>query len=257
MPPLVSTGFGLVLPYMNEEMRAGIETEWRPTPEELQAELDAYRGSWLDEMKYRAPGSFLMETVIFAVFTMWRAGGLMLIGMALFKLEVFNSTRSPRFYTLLVAIGGAIGIGVTGWGVRRNIAHDWDLSCLFWGLNFNYFGSLFTSLAWIGLVMLICQAKALPILTNSLAAVGQTAFSNYILQTVLCTTIFYGHGFGLFGKVDRFSQFLLVCAIWAFQLLVSAWWIRNFRAGPLEWIWRSLTYWRRQPFRKNQALPND
>ena len=73
------------------------------------------------------------------------------------------------------------------------------------------------------------------------------AFSNYILDTVICTTIFYGHGFGLFGKVERVWQFAIVVAIWALQLVISPIWLKYFLFGPLEWLWRSLTYWRREP----------
>jgi uncharacterized protein len=74
------------------------------------------------------------------------------------------------------------------------------------------------------------------------------AFSNYILQTLICTTIFYGHGLGLFGSVDRVGQAAIVAAIWAVELTTSPLWLARFRFGPLEWLWRSLTYWRWQPF---------
>jgi uncharacterized protein len=73
------------------------------------------------------------------------------------------------------------------------------------------------------------------------------AFSNYIMQTLICSAIFYGNGFGLFGGVSRAHQILIVVAIWAIQLVISPWWLRRFRYGPLEWLWRSLTYWRRMP----------
>jgi uncharacterized protein len=76
------------------------------------------------------------------------------------------------------------------------------------------------------------------------------AFTNYIMQTLICTTLFYGHGFGLFGQIERAGQAAIVVAIWALQLIVSPIWLRHFLFGPLEWLWRSLTYMRRQPFRR-------
>jgi uncharacterized protein len=76
------------------------------------------------------------------------------------------------------------------------------------------------------------------------------AFSNYIFDTVVCTTLFYGFGFGLFGKVSRVTQIEIVLVIWIAQLMLSSIWMRYFQFGPLEWLWRSLTYWKRQPFRK-------
>jgi uncharacterized protein len=79
------------------------------------------------------------------------------------------------------------------------------------------------------------------------------AFTNYLMQTVICTTIFYGHGFGLYGSVERKYQILIVFAVWAFQLIVSPFWLRYFRFGPMEWLWRSLTYMKAQPMRRGQA----
>jgi uncharacterized protein len=76
------------------------------------------------------------------------------------------------------------------------------------------------------------------------------ALTNYLMQTIICTTIFYGHGFGLFGVVDRVGQIGVVFAVWIFQLFTSPIWLHFFKFGPFEWLWRSLTYWRLQPFRR-------
>ena len=105
------------------------------------------------------------------------------------------------------------------------------------------------SLGWAGLLLLACKSTRLAFLARPLAAVGRMARTNYLLQTVLCTTLFYGHGFGLFGSVSRVGQISICAAIWAFQLAVSPLWLRHFAFGPLEWLWRSLTYGRRMPMR--------
>ena len=68
------------------------------------------------------------------------------------------------------------------------------------------------------------------------------AFTNYILQSVICTTIFYAYGFGLFARVDRAWLWAIVFAIWVVILFWSSIWMRFFRIGPLEWIWRAITY---------------
>ena len=74
------------------------------------------------------------------------------------------------------------------------------------------------------------------------------ALTNYIAQTLICTTLFYGFGlgFGLYGQLERYQLYLLVGAIAAVEMIWSVIWLRNFRFGPLEWVWRSLTYWKRQ-----------
>jgi len=105
------------------------------------------------------------------------------------------------------------------------------------------------SLAYISLVMLIFRTRISGMLARSLAAVGRMALSNYLCQTLIGTTLFYGHGFGLFGEVDRFGQILIVIAIWIVQMIVSPIWLNHFRFGPFEWLWRSLTYKKAQPMR--------
>jgi uncharacterized protein len=78
------------------------------------------------------------------------------------------------------------------------------------------------------------------------------AFSNYILQTVICTLLFYGHGFGLYGRVERTGQIVIVFGIWILQLMLSPLWLKFFRFGPIEWAWRSLTYGKIQKFKLNR-----
>ena len=80
--------------------------------------------------------------------------------------------------------------------------------------------------------------------------VGQMAFTNYLTQSILCGLVFYGVGFGLYGKLERHEVYYVVAAVWILQIIWSNIWLRYFNFGPLEWAWRSLTYWKRQPFKK-------
>jgi len=100
-------------------------------------------------------------------------------------------------------------------------------------------------------VMLLCQ-RGWPL--RPVAAVGRMALSNYLLQSVICTTIFYGHGLGLFGRVDRAGQLAIVVGVWAFQLLASSAWLRYFAVGPVEWVTRWLVYRRRPIFLRPPAV---
>jgi uncharacterized protein len=81
------------------------------------------------------------------------------------------------------------------------------------------------------------------------AAAGRMALSNYLLQSLVCTTIFYSYGLGLYGSVGRTAGVGLAVAIYAAQLPFSVWWLKHFRFGPAEWLWRTLTYGKRQPMR--------
>ena len=174
----------------------------------------------------------------------------MLIGMAFFKLGFLTAERKEEFYKRGFTIGLVVGLVFIVFGLIRNFQEDFIMEYSFFlGSQFNYWGSLFLSFAFICLIMLLSKRNIKNRFYHSLAGVGRTAFSNYLLQTVICTTIFYGHGLGLFGYVERGTQFLIVIAVWFFQILITNIWLRYFRFGPAEWLWRSLTYWKLQPMK--------
>jgi uncharacterized membrane protein YeiB len=76
---------------------------------------------------------------------------------------------------------------------------------------------------------------------------------NYLLQTVIHSPLFYGEGCSLYGRISRAGQMLIVLLIWILQIALSNLWFRFYRMGPLETLWRSLTYWKLQSFRRNAA----
>lgn len=88
-----------------------------------------------------------------------------------------------------------------------------------------------------------------------MAWIGRMPLTNYLLQSVICTTIFYGYGFGLFAKVGPAFGLLLTLLIWMAQIPLSYWWMNAFRFGPVEWLWRSFTYGRSQPMRLTSETP--
>lgn len=224
---------------------------WQPTRAIVDDALATYRGGWLEQLPARSAMAFGFETFMLVIWGGWRAGGLMLIGMALFKLDVFSAGRSRRFYGALAAAALVAGIPVEAYGVALDFEYGWALDwSLLQGRQFNYWPSIAVGLGYVGLVMLACRSTALRRATRPFAAVGQTALSNYLLQTVICTTIFYGHGLGLYGSVDRVGQLGVVLGVWAVQLIASPLWLRRYRFGPAEWVWRTLTYGTRQPLRR-------
>ncbi len=253
---LVTFGIQLLFGWALQEghiPRESVAGFWAPPPEAIEAELTAYRGSWLEQMRQRVPTAVMFETFLFVLFMGCRTGGVILIGMALHKLSVFSAARSKAFYAGLIAIAAFVGIPLIMYGVTRNLDAEWDVKYSFYfGGMFNYWASLLVALGWVGLVMLACKTAAAGAITRPLAAVGRMALTNYLMQTIICTTIFYGHGFGKFGEFSRVEQLLTVLGVLAFQLIVSPIWLRYFRFGPFEWLWRSLTYLKVQPMRRVQ-----
>ncbi|MDB2264546.1 DUF418 domain-containing protein [Halorubrum ezzemoulense] len=225
-----------------------IAGQWLPAEAAVRDQVAAYRGGWLDQMSHRVSSSFQRQTSGFIGSSFWRVGGVMLLGMALYRRGVLTGERSTVFYRRLVA-GGVVGVGIVVAGVAYIEANDWSAGAALYWRQFNYVGSLLVAGGYVGLVTLFVRWRGEGLVARALAAVGRTAFTNYLLQTVIATTVFYGHGLGLFGSVSRVEAMGIVVAIWAVQVPLSVIWLRYFRFGPVEWVWRTLTYGEAQPLR--------
>lgn len=227
-----------------------VSVQFLPSEELLAKETAAYRGSYLDSFRMRAPFSLMMQTQAFLFMMIWRIAGLMLLGMGLMKIGFFTAKLSTRAYQIVAAIGYIIGLPLCVMGANSLIAHEFDLVKRFvQDTHFNYFGSVFLALAYSSTLILLHRAGYLKRVFARLAAVGRMAFSNYLLQTLLCTTFFYGYAFGMFNSIERVYFPLIILIVWGIQLVVSSWWLRRFRFGPAEWLWRTFTYRSRQPMR--------
>jgi uncharacterized protein len=109
------------------------------------------------------------------------------------------------------------------------------------------FGAPALAIFYMSSLVLLFQRPAWQRVLSPLAAVGRMALTNYLLQSIISTLLFYGYGFALYDDVNAASGVLLAIAIYALQIVFSNWWLRRFQFGPMEWLWRTLTYGRRQP----------
>jgi len=222
-----------------------------PNAEDLQKDLDAYQGNYLDIVKHRAPTVLMMQIFVTLFFGISRIAALMMIGAALMKLGVLSGERSTAFYRNLMLAGYLLGLPLTIFSAINTNAHAFDtLYMLRVGGIANYVGSLVVAFGHIGLVMLIVNTGVLQRVVRRFAAVGRMAISNYLMHSMILTTVFYGYGLGLYGTIPRFWQMGFVIGVITLQLFLSTWWLRRYRFGPVEWLWRSLTYWQRQPMRR-------
>src|SRR5262249_31342371 len=220
--------------------------QWTPLPETSAPQIPRYRGRWAEQMGHRVPAALETETAVFVTQLFWQTAGLMLIGMGCFKAGVLSALRSQGFYLRMGVFGFGIGALLNSLAIWRSFATGWDvLDFELVSQQLHYWGNLLVALGWTALVMLLCQ-RGWPL--RSLGAVGRMPLTNYLLQSLICTTIFYGHGLGLFGRVDRAGQLAIVIGIWAFQLLASRAWLGYFAVGPVEWLTRWLVFGRRPTF---------
>lgn len=245
---LVGTGINLLfhvsIPHWTPEDRQYLQGMVAPSPAEIASDLRAHRGSWLEQLPVRAEASFFMQTFLLIIWSFWRVTGLMLIGMGLFKTGVFTGKAGRGVYMALLAAAVFVGLPMIALGLWWHPATArHDLQAFFIGSLPNYWGSVLLALGYAAIVMLICRTTV-PGWLRPLSAVGRTALSNYLLQSVICTLIFSGHGLGLYGRVNWGGQLGIVGLIWVVQLAVSTVYLAHFRLGPVEAAWRSLTYGR-------------
>jgi len=219
-----------------------------PNVDDMQQDVTTHLGSYAEITAQRIPRAIVSQLFGLLFFGPWRVLGLMLLGMALIKTGILAAERPAAFYrTMMVACYG-IGLPLTVFSALDLHAHAFDrIYALQSGGLANYFGSIVVALGHVALVILLIKTGFVQGLLRRFAAVGRMALSNYLMHSLLLTTVFYGYGLGLYGSIPRFWQMGFVAAVIGLQLLLSPWWLARYQFGPAEWLWRSLTYWRRQP----------
>ncbi|MDX2175885.1 MAG: DUF418 domain-containing protein [Candidatus Sumerlaeia bacterium] len=225
---------------------------WRsmftPTPEAVAVEANIYaNGNWLEIAAVRGK-DYVLYLSQYLVVMVPVIAGLMSIGVVLMRTGLFTDAkgkagllRKLAFWGLLLGLPGAAGATwVSTLGERFMI----------FGFMAQHFSAQALALGYLGLVGLVAASGPAGGLRRALGCVGRMALTNYLMHTVVFTTLFYGHGLGLFGRFGYADLMLFVAAMWAFQLVASPVWLARYRFGPVEWLWRSWTYGEWQPFRR-------
>ena len=221
----------------------------KPSREELDKDAKKWRGNPLEVIGARAKVVEFWHALPLYDPQNFDILSMMFIGMGLFKLGVFSAARSYRFYGWMAVFGYLTGIpanSYTAWLALKSNFDRVTFAVTYVGYDIE---RLLVALAHMAVLMMVCKAGALRWLTSRLAAIGQTALSNYVLQSVVCTFVFTGYGFGLYGRLERYQLYYVVAGSWVLSLVASPIWLRYYWFGPLEWCWRSLTYWKKQPMR--------
>lgn len=220
------------------------------SPDAIEEYNEQMHKGYFQVVAHLAPTNFEFDTVWPYRNDVWDVLSMMLIGIALFRWGVLTGEKSIRFYGLMVLIGYLVGLAVNYYELR--IVLDANFSFLAFRKSeiTYYWGRIFMSMGHVGVIMLFCKSDMLNWLKSALASVGKMALTNYLMHSVICMFVFTGVGFGLFGRLQRYELLYVVISIWIFQLILSPIWLRYFHYGPMEWLWRNLSYQKVHPIRK-------
>ena len=224
-----------------------VQSFGRPDQASLARDIAAHRGGYATVFadRLRIAAAMPVQTLAFVGA---ETLAYMLLGMACFKTGMLGGAWPRARYRRWMAVG--FGLGIPIYVV---------LLVLQWRGGFDAFwvalGAITLStpfrplmiLGWACLIILLARPGG--VLTARFAAAGRMAFSNYLGTSLICSTLFYGYGGGLYGRLSRAELYLVVAAIWVLMLLWSKPWLDHFRYGPFEWLWRSLARGKPQPMR--------
>lgn len=246
----LTIGHGLSWDAMSEADRAQELAMYAPSAADLQAQVDAMLGSYADTVRHRAPFVVAFQTVVFATFFFWRCSGMMLLGMALYKTGFLAGGRPTATYVVVAATCLPLGLGLAAYGALALDRVAYTVPDRFLLDLWNYAGAIFASVGYAAALILLVKLDVARGGRRALTAVGQMALTNYLLHSIISSVVFLGWGFGWGGRLDYAEQLVFVAAVAAVQLALSPVWLARYRFGPVEWLWRSLTYWQRQPMRR-------
>jgi uncharacterized protein len=225
-----------------------------PKPDPIAAEIEAMRGDYATVFAYRWNYHHMFQSTYLYYYFVWDVLGMVFVGMALARLGFFQGRCPPRVYVTLLALAVPLALASFLWAkafagakfspdeLGLKLVHD---------IAYPFVRGL-AGLGWAAGLILLVQRGRLRWLTNALGRVGRMAFSNYLLQTLCCTWFFFGYGLGYYAQLSRAQLMLVWLGVSLVQVLFSWLWLSRFRLGPVEWLWRSLTYQRWQPLRGGQ-----
>jgi uncharacterized protein len=206
-----------------------VVTNKKATKEGFNDEKDALSKGYFSIVMHRAPRNQIMQTTVMYRVFFWDIFPMMLLGMAFLKNGILTAVKSNRYYWAMALAGYGIGLTTNYLETDYLLTHQFEIIPFYFVDLTHELGRVFTTLGHIGFIMLFIKSGLLPFLQRSLAAVGQMAFTNYIMQTIICNIIFMGFGFAMYGKLERHELYYIVLGIWVFQLIVSPIWLRHFQ----------------------------
>jgi uncharacterized protein len=214
-------------------------------------------GSYEDVYEYRT-NRYIDDLVPYLFFGIWDVLLFMFVGMAFFKLGILTGKAPVKIYLIMFIAGTGLGLTFSYLRLQPFIDSKFNWFDYTKNVKFQFYELSRTcrSIGLFGFIMLLYKSGWVKWFFALMRPVGQMAFTNYLMQSVLCGMYFNGIGFGMYGSLERHEIYYVVAVVWVLQIIWSHIWLHYFRFGPLEWAWRSLTYWKKQPMKKNATTPD-
>ena len=228
------------------------EMQYKRSPEGIAEYNENMHKGYLDIVSFLAPENRHSDENWPYRYDLWDILSMMLIGISLFKMNVLSAEKSYFFYGLMALIGYGIGLTTNYFEITYIMDNNFSLlSYSKTGITYDL-GRVGVAIGHVALIMILCKLPLLKWLKFGLSAVGKMALTNYVMHSVICMIVFTGVGFSMFGKLERHELLYVVFSIWVFQLILSPIWLKYFHFGPLEWIWRNLSYGKIYKIRKSE-----
>jgi uncharacterized protein len=226
-----------------------IAQEWQPSAEAVAAQVERYQLPLWERIAVLAFDTlgFQLVSIVYAP----RLIGVMFIGMALMKMGFFTARWSIGTYAICAGLGIAIGIYVTLYSSDGKLETGFDMLAYGRWMAAGDVGGAVQGFGYASLVMLLCKLPVASAVATLFAPVGRMALSNYLLSSIMMAGIFFGPpGFSLMDTVSRADLLWIAPILWGVLIVFSWVWMGLFRFGPMEWLWRSLSYGQLQSIRK-------
>jgi uncharacterized protein len=231
------------------------QEQWRMTPAKRSEDIAAMqKGYWKAQM--HTAGEVLLAELKGSYFGFGDWLGMMLLGMALYKNGFLPGRLKKKTYVWTAAIALPLSWTVTALGACKTWAGNFDqLQAGLWMMGPYDFARASGAVGMAALLIILLKSGRLKQLWRPVAAVGQMALTNYLLTSIVMQLIYVWGPWHWYGYVDYYKIYYAVAGMWIFNMTFSVLWLRYFEFGPVEWAWRSLTYWKRQPMRIRTIAP--
>jgi uncharacterized protein len=225
-----------------------MEGQMRPSQKKIYEDIAAEQKGYWSAQGNRAK-NVLQGELKGAYFGWGDWVGMMLLGMALYKNGFLTGKLKTSTYVWFAVVGLGIAWPMIAIGAWHSWKHHFGVDTLLW-MNVEYtLGRVTGALGTAAVLLLVLRAGVMTWLMKSVAAVGQMALSNYLLTSFSMMMLFVWGPWKYYGYMEYYKLYWVVLCVWIVNMVWSTIWLKYFQFGPMEWVWRSLTYWKRQPMK--------